>query len=462
MKRIHVNKRNPILPLDIHIPDCEAHVMPDGHLYLYGSYDQLENIFCSEEYVVVSTENMNKWTIHETALHGNSIPWFEDPSYPKYKGIDWTKPTPFIRKMMENVTMAEEKKKFEVSEHVKKPPLLFAPDCVYKNGMYYLYFCMSDESEGVAIADNPEGPFKNPKQLPCGGIDPAVFIDEDQKAYYYWGQLYSHGVQLNEDMTSFDTGNIVDDLVTEEEHFFHEGSSIRKIGDTYYMVYANIERGKPTSLGYSISKSPLGPFEYKGIIIDNDKCDPESWNNHGSIENFHGNWYIFYHRCSRGKKEYRRLCIEPIKILEDGSIPEVKMTSSGIGLPFGPGETIYGYQSCELNGNVRIDLDEEGMECLTSIENSDLAAFRYCYSPTGFNAIDMEYSGTGKIRICLDDLEIAMFQLPEGIVREHATSVPTKHKVYLPLKQTISGGRQQVTFEFVESYNLRLYSFTLI
>ena len=43
---------------------------------------------------------------------------------------------------------------------------------------------------------------------------------------------------------------------------------MRKIRDTYYYVYADMERGKPTSLGYSVSKSPMGPFEYKGIIAD--------------------------------------------------------------------------------------------------------------------------------------------------------------------------------------------------
>ena len=119
---------------------------------------------------------------------------------------------------------------------------------------------------------------------------------------------------MNEDMVSFQSEDVVDDLVTEEEHFFHEGSSMRKIGDTYYYVYADMERGKPTSLGYSTSKSPLGPFTYQGIIIDNDGCDPASWNNHGSIECVNGQWYVFYHRCSRGVQQHRRLCIEPITI----------------------------------------------------------------------------------------------------------------------------------------------------
>ena len=74
---------------------------------------------------------------------------------------------------------------------------------------------------------------------------------------------------------------------------------MRKIRDTYYYVYADMERGKPTALGYSTGKSPLGPFTYRGIVIDNDHCDPESWNNHGSIECVNGQWYVFYHRCSR-------------------------------------------------------------------------------------------------------------------------------------------------------------------
>ena len=63
--------------------------------------------------------------------------------------------------------------------------MLYAPDCIEKNGKYYLYFCMSDESEGVAVSDHPEGPFGHPVQLPCGGIDPAIFVDDDGSAYYF-------------------------------------------------------------------------------------------------------------------------------------------------------------------------------------------------------------------------------------------------------------------------------------
>lgn len=57
-----------------------------------------------------------------------------------------------------------------------------------------------------------------------------------------------------------------------------------------------MERGKPTALGYATGKTPLGPFTYQGIIIDNEECDPASWNNHGSIECIDGQWYVFYHQ----------------------------------------------------------------------------------------------------------------------------------------------------------------------
>lgn len=407
------NRRNPILPLEYHVPDSEGHVMADGKLYVYGSFDDRADVYCSKKYHVVSTADMEHWMIHEESLNGNQIPWFNNPDAPKYPGIDWSHPTPFIQKMIQRdlENGVDMKAKFEEAEkeEKEKPALLFAPDCLERNGKYYLYFCMPDDSEGVVISDRPEGPFTNPIQLPCGGIDPAIFIDDDGQAYYYWGQLFSHGVKLNEDMISFNRDEIVDDLVTEEEHFFHEGSSMRKIGDTYYYVYADVERGKPTSLGYSTSKSPMGPFTYRGIIIDNDGCDPASWNNHGSIECVNGQWYVFYHRCSRGAQQHRRLCIEKIEILEDGTIPEVKMTSQGLGEPFASSEVIKGYQACEMSGSVYIGVNEDAEsveeypEVLMNISAGDEVMFRYVKSEQEWKEIEILYSGAGKIQVYMNE-----------------------------------------------------------
>lgn len=206
-------------------------------------------------------------------------------------------------------------------------------------------------------------------------------------------------MKLNEDMLSFDKNQIKNDLVTEEEHFFHEGSSMRKIGDTYYYVYADMERGKPTALGYFTGKSPFGPFTYRGIIIDNADCDPASWNNHGSIECVNGKWYVFYHRCSRGVQQHRRLCIEPVTIQPDGTIEERVMTSQGIGDPLVPGETIMGYQACGLKGTVYIGPDDRYGEKLMHISVGDEIIFRYVRTRYLYKTIKIEASGTGEAEI---------------------------------------------------------------
>ena len=414
--RNHKNMRNPVLPLDVHVPDSEAHVMPDGKLYVYGSYDLLEDVYCSEEYHVVSTPDMENWTIHDTSFEGKDVPWFNDPDAPKYPGIDWSHPTPFIIRMIERdrENGVDMKAEFEKEADKPKPPLLFAPDCLEHDGKYYMYFCMPDDSEGVTVSDKPEGPFELVGRFPVGGIDPAIFIDDDGSAYYYWGQLFSHGAKLK-DMVTLDREDIIDDLVTEEEHFFHEGSSMRRIGDTYYYLYADMERGKPTSLGYSTSDSPLGPFTYRGIIIDNDGCDPASWNNHGSIECFNGQWYVFYHRCSRGVQQHRRLCVEKISIAPDGSIPEVKMTSQGAGEPFAPGEALYGYQACGVTGSCFIGLGGPYIEHLMNISDGDTAVFRYVKSDSDYSGIEIEASGSGSIDVMMNGALAGTVTIKDGV-----------------------------------------------
>lgn len=453
---IFFNQRNPILPLKYHIPDSEGHVMPDGRLYLYGSCDEREDVYCSDKYYVVSTQDMKEWTIHDVSLKGQEIPWFSDPDAPKYPGIDWSRPTPFIRKMLEDAASngQDMKEEFEKKEETEKAPLLFAPDCIEKNGKYYLYFCMADDSEGVAVSDHPEGPFGNPVQLPCGGIDPAVFIDDDGQAYYYWGQLFSHGVKLNPDMISFDTDSVVDNLVTEETHYFHEGSSMRKIGDTYYYVYTNMQRGKPTSLGYATGKSPLGPFTYRGILIDNAGCDPESWNNHGSIECVNGQWYVFYHRSSRGGQLHRRLCAEPIFVQEDGTIEEVKMTSQGAGKPFAPGETIMGYQACELSGSVYIGTDPDYEEALVNISDGDRAIFRYVKSESRWRKATFLVSGIGNISVMLDGRIV-------GNVQIQKTDAENKKYRKVTVEFDESEGKYELSLLFNNPENLRVVSVIL-
>lgn len=332
---------NPILSKQYFIPDAEAHQWKDGRMYIYGSYDVTGNSFyCSHEYHVFSSEDLVQWKDHGqsfSSIGGGDSSW--------------------------------------------NGKLLFAPDCIYHNGKYYLYFCYCTGGvcEAVATSVNPYGPFKDAvtvKGPNLDQIDPAIFADDDGSAYLYWGQFKAIGARLKDSMTEIDADSICLDLINEEKHGFHEGSSMRKRNGIYYLVYADISRGKPTCLSYATSISPLGPFEKGGVIIDNIGCDPESWNNHGSISEFNGKWYVFYHRSSQNSKFSRRVCVEPITFNEDGSINEVEMTTQGVSSPIDPLLTMEAYRACLVSGESYVDADEVG-EYFKAVKSGDWAAYKY-------------------------------------------------------------------------------------
>ncbi|MDY3919955.1 MAG: family 43 glycosylhydrolase [Candidatus Limivivens sp.] len=286
---------NPVLPRTVFVPDVEARAMPDGKLYLYGSLDNSGDLeFCSTEYCGFSSEDLENWTSHGTIFYSGN----------------------------------------EQSDATYKNPLtLGAPDCVYRKGTYYLYYCTYGGGERVAVSDRPQGPFTDAGSVELAdgdGIDPAVLVDDDGKVYYFWGQFELTGAEMKEDMKSLKKETLRRRILTEHEHGFHEGASIRKRNGLYYMVYSDISRGRATCLSYAVSRSPLGPYQKQGVIIDNIGCDSDTWNNHGSIEEYNGQWYVFYHRSSQYSIYNRRVCIEPITFDEEGRIREVPMTSAGV------------------------------------------------------------------------------------------------------------------------------------
>ncbi len=363
---------NPALPRTHFVPDGEAHEMPDGRLYVYGSYDISGNQkYCSDILHVFSTDDMVHWTDHGVSFRVSDIPWAEPGC------------------------------------------ALYAPDCIHHHGRYYLYFCLSNNAEGVAVADQPWGPFIDPQPIDIAngdGIDPAVFIDDDDQAYYYWGQYSLRASKLNRDMRTLDAASITRCLIDEKCHGFHEGSSVRKRNGLYYLVFSDITRGRPTCLGYAISDSPLGPFEYKGIIIDNMGCDPETWNNHGSIAEYKGQWYVFYHRSSQRSRYSRRLCIEPIFFEADGTIREVMPTTQGTEPPLKPGCLIAAADACRLAGNgskthILPDPRCPGEELLAIVSRNGWAAYRYVHfdRPVSEVVLEMDADGHGVVEIWADE-----------------------------------------------------------
>ena len=334
--------QNPIVPAGVYIADPSAHVWNDGKLYVYGSLDESTNYYCSWRHHVLSTTDMIHWEIEENVF-------------------------------------ASKGKNDQVPYN---DALLFAPDVMYKDGTYFMYYCQPDkDAEGVATSISPLGPFTNGKKLNVAGfeeIDPCVFMDDDGQAYYIWGQFNAKIAKLKLNMTEIDTTTLVTNLVNEKEHFFHEGGYMVKREGIYYFIYAHSGRANmPTCIGYSMSRSPMGPFTYGGVIIDNDHCDPGNWNNHGSIVEFKGQWYVFYHRATHNSNMMRKACVEPIYFNEDGTINEVQMTSQGAGGPLNAYEKIEAERACLLHGNVRVEAFSRNEEQLTKINNGDKAAYKY-------------------------------------------------------------------------------------
>lgn len=354
---------NPFLENVHYVPDAEAHVWEDGRLYIYGSYDiRGAETYCSTQYHVFSTDDMQNWKDHGVSFESSQIPWMET-----------TRP-------------------------------LYAPDCAYRSGKYYLYFCYADRGgrEGVAVSDRPYGPFVNPVPIQGadgGGIDPAVLVDDDGTPYLYWAQFHLQGAQLDETMTAILPGT-QRTLLTEEDHGFHEGACIRKVGGKYILVYADVSRGRATSLGHAVSDKPLGPFIKKGIVIDNSGCDKRSWNNHGSICQFRDQWYVFYHRSSLSSRFNRKACVEPITIHPDGTIPEVAMTTQGAGPPLDASVQLDAYRACQLNGDLTSCFEGE-TEYLTGGTDGDFAAYKYL-NFTGQTLFTASVKGQGRLSLHLD------------------------------------------------------------
>ncbi len=350
-----LHAQNPISPPGIYLADPSAKVFAKDTLFVYGSTDESLDYYCSSSHDILYTTDMLQWRLKEDvfASKGNSD---EVP----YNDI-----------------------------------VLFAPDAIKMGDNHYLYYCQPDINapEGVAISKNALGPFKQGKKIDLFGhnqIDPSVFVDDDGTAYYLWGQFNLKMAKLNEDMISIDSTSIKNNVVTEKEHFFHEGAFMTKRQGIYYLVYSDISReDRPTSIGYATSDSPLGPYTYGGVIIDNNGSNPGNWNNHGSIAQFKNQWYVFYHRSTHGVRSMRKACVEKISFLEDGSIPEVEMTTQGASLPLKATQKIDAAAACLLHGNVRIEQNAEKNEILSKFESSDAAIYKYLNFESGVSSFTL-------------------------------------------------------------------------
>jgi hypothetical protein len=168
----------------------------------------------------------------------------------------------------------------------------WANQVVERNGKYYMYCPIHGNGIGVLVADSPYGPFKDPlgkalvwQKEHWNDIDPTVFIDDDGQAWMFWGNPDLYYVKLNEDMISV-SGEIVKEPTKPAN--YQEGPWVYKRGRHYYLAYAST--CCPEGIGYAMSDSPTGPWEYKGMIME---ATQRTRGNHPGIIDYRGKSYVF-------------------------------------------------------------------------------------------------------------------------------------------------------------------------
>lgn len=291
--------QNPLIR-DQFTADPTARVF-EGRVYVYPSHDVQcgTEWFCMKDYHVFSSENLVDWTDHGVIVDQEKVAW-----------VDASKNS------------------------------MWAPDCYFKDGKYYFYFpAISKGGEGpagmtvgVAVSDRPYGPFvPGEKPIPgVSGIDPNVFIDRDGQAYLYWAGVGQGllGARLKPNMLELDGKP---QLIEKFPEGMKEGPFLFERNGIYYFTFPHVIR-KTEALVYGMADNPLGPFEYKGIIMDEHPSG--CWTNHHSILEYKGEWLLFYHHndLSPSFDKNRSIRADRLSFNEDGTIRKVIPTLRGVGV----------------------------------------------------------------------------------------------------------------------------------
>ncbi|UFN57534.1 glycoside hydrolase family 43 protein [Microbulbifer celer] len=276
-----------------------AAMVYDDTVYLYTGHDEAKDN--------KSFYEMHKWLVFSST---DMVNWKNEGSPLAAKDFDWAKGSAW-------------------ASHV-----------VEKDGKFYFYTTVRHDDTkpgfaiGVAVSDSPTGPFKDAlgkalisndmttdTDIDWDDLDPAAFIDDDGQAYLFWGNTKPRWARLKDNMIELDGPIHKLDLPD-----FTEALYAHKHGDYYYLTYA---MGFPEKIGYAMSKSIEGPWEYKGIL---NELAGNSNTNHQSIIDYKGRSFFIYHTggTPKGGSYRRSVAIDDLYYNEDGTIKRVVMTSEGV------------------------------------------------------------------------------------------------------------------------------------
>ncbi|MEA4887753.1 MAG: glycoside hydrolase family 43 protein [Bacteroides graminisolvens] len=318
------NKAKYLVPGD-YMADPAVHVF-NGKLYIYPSHDRESGIpendngdhFDMKDYHVFSMETIDgPVTDHGVVLDVKDIPWAGRQ--------------------------------------------LWDCDCTCKDGKYYMYFPLKDQTDifriGVAVANKPEGPFIAQPDPMKGSysIDPAILDDGDGNYYMYFGGLWGGQLQRyknnkalecaefpadNEPAIPSRIAKLADNMLEfaeeprpvvildengkpltagDNNRRFFEASWVHKYNGKYYFSYST---GDTHQLCYAIGDNPYGPFTYQGVIL----TPVVGWTTHHAICEFQGKWYLFHHDSvpSGGRTWLRSLKVCELEYNADGTIKTIE------------------------------------------------------------------------------------------------------------------------------------------
>ncbi len=256
-----------------------------------------------DRFTAMSSADLVHWRARGTLLRRDRIGWIDDDGAPKH--------------------------------------FLWAPAVATRDGTWYLYYSVGPQGPtpsriGVAVADRPEGPYRDTgKPLVTGGngfeaIDPMVFIDpKTDIPYLYAGG--SAGARLRVWQLNPDLVTIAREIPVAQPPDFTEGAFMHERDGVYYLSYSHGHwNGPDYSVHYATAPSPTGPWRYRGAILTADSRH-QGPGHHSFVRGPDGNWLIVYHRWDRppGPGPYRgrrQVAIDRVTYAADGTIRPIVMT----------------------------------------------------------------------------------------------------------------------------------------
>ncbi|QKG56489.1 family 43 glycosylhydrolase [Hymenobacter sp. BRD128] len=277
-----------------------AALVQGGTVYLYTGHDEApppQERYVMHEWLCFSSTDMVHWTEHPSPLKVSDFAWAKDDAW--------------------------------------------ASQVIARNGKFYWYAAVEHgtipgKAIGVAVADNPAGPFKDARgaalitndmtkgaSISWDDIDPTVIIDKSGQAYLFWGNTACYYAKLKPNMTELD-GPI--QQVTGLPRYT-EAPWVHAHAGWYYLSYAT---EFPEKIVYAMSRSLNGPWQYKGIL---NELAGNSNTNHQAIIDFKGKSYFIYHNGgmdTHGGSFRRSVCIDYLYYNPDGTLKRVQMTTEGV------------------------------------------------------------------------------------------------------------------------------------